>query len=241
MTLVEWSSGACFVPCKVTECILQARGAADQRGSFSRDVQRGKCPRWADQNRLGLRGRRRIAARPSGRPDIRLARQAAVSHYGELSIMADCRPTQTTADWRPIFAALAPWSCPQVTGSFLYGPVAQPAMSNVGRWPRAENRASRTKLTYVPPAPGHQGQLTGASQETRCRPQAVFPGRLGNLAWAELRRSGFRRGVWTTCWLKPAMKRHSEPRACYRTYNATVRASTPIDGGGAVAQTGHPA
>ena len=54
---------------------------------------------------------------------------------GQLGV--DCRPTLTTADRHPIFAALALWSCPSVTGSFLSGPVAQPARSNVGRWPGA--------------------------------------------------------------------------------------------------------
>jgi hypothetical protein len=52
-------------------------------------------------------------------------------------------------------------------------------------------------------------QLPGTAPNSHWRPQAVLPGSLENLASAQLRRTGFRRRVWTARWLKSAMRSRS--------------------------------
>jgi hypothetical protein len=58
---------------------------------------------------------------------------------------------------------------------------------------------------------GSEGQLPGTPVNWKSRPQPVLPGALENLASAYMRVAGFRRRVWASLWLGPAISGCSPP------------------------------
>ena len=91
----------------------------------------------------------------------------------ELLQWVDCRPTRTTADQHPIFAALALRSCPQVTGSLLSSPVR--SAGEVERQQMAETTRSRRWSTAAAEKSGNhaEGLLPGSASNSTFRPGAV--------------------------------------------------------------------